>query len=454
MGLRFRKSFKIAPGIRLNLSKSGVSASVGRKGAIINVSGRGVRGTVGIPGTGLSYQENITGTGGRSRKSNATGYVASENNAESLLGIAESLDAKVNQRMLKDIIEQQIVKGKVSSLNTDLKSVVDIHLQTLSPKIGYKKFAEPVYQSSLYTPEIFTEDPPVTIAQRVITAAVTSIILGMIWLWVSTIFPPRWPPNWDSINASGRLLLFAVIMIFYVLATITEVIVITWAVFSISGYKKARSKWESKKRLFEFYQQRNMENFHAEQKGLKEKHDAASKNFAEIMSNKRDHFEEILNTELSRIEWPRETLVSYDMKGDVLMLDVDLPRTEEIPEIEYTSTESGTSIKAMALSDTKQRTIYARHIHGIGFLLIGEAFRCLDFIEEVIVSGYSQFPDPTTGNLKEDYLYSVRVKRDVWSKINFDNLDNIDPIEALGAFEIRRDMSKTGVFKAIEPLTI
>jgi Protein of unknown function (DUF4236) len=32
MGFRFRRSFKIAPGFRLNLSKSGVSASVGRRG--------------------------------------------------------------------------------------------------------------------------------------------------------------------------------------------------------------------------------------------------------------------------------------------------------------------------------------------------------------------------------------------------------------------------------------
>lgn len=60
MGFRFRKSIKILPGIRLNLSRSGVSASVGRGGATVNVSKRGARGTVGAPGTGLSYSENLT----------------------------------------------------------------------------------------------------------------------------------------------------------------------------------------------------------------------------------------------------------------------------------------------------------------------------------------------------------------------------------------------------------
>lgn len=55
MSFRFRKSIKIAPGIRVNLSKSGVSTSLGRPGATVNISKRGVRSTVGIPGTGLSY---------------------------------------------------------------------------------------------------------------------------------------------------------------------------------------------------------------------------------------------------------------------------------------------------------------------------------------------------------------------------------------------------------------
>lgn len=60
MGFRFRKSIRILPGVRLNLSKSGVSTSIGGRGATINVGKKGVRGTVGLPGTGLSYSEMLT----------------------------------------------------------------------------------------------------------------------------------------------------------------------------------------------------------------------------------------------------------------------------------------------------------------------------------------------------------------------------------------------------------
>ena len=77
MGFRFRRSVKIAPGIRLNLSKGGVSTSLGGRGATVNVSKRGVRGTVGLPGTGMSYSEKLGGRTSRARTaprgSNATG---------------------------------------------------------------------------------------------------------------------------------------------------------------------------------------------------------------------------------------------------------------------------------------------------------------------------------------------------------------------------------------------
>ena len=63
MGLRFRKSLRIAPGVRVNLSGSGVSTSIGPRGASVNVGARGSRTTVGLPGTGLSYSTPLSGGG-------------------------------------------------------------------------------------------------------------------------------------------------------------------------------------------------------------------------------------------------------------------------------------------------------------------------------------------------------------------------------------------------------
>jgi hypothetical protein len=57
MGFRFRRSFRLMPGIRLNRSRSGVSTSIGSRGAWFTIGPRGARATVGLPGTGLSYTE-------------------------------------------------------------------------------------------------------------------------------------------------------------------------------------------------------------------------------------------------------------------------------------------------------------------------------------------------------------------------------------------------------------
>lgn len=58
MGLRFRKSIKIAKGVRLNINKNSVGLSVGGKGARYSINSSGRRtATVGIPGTGLSYSQ-------------------------------------------------------------------------------------------------------------------------------------------------------------------------------------------------------------------------------------------------------------------------------------------------------------------------------------------------------------------------------------------------------------
>ena len=56
MGLRFRKSIKVAPGVKVNFGKKSSSVSIGTKGARYTVSSTGKKTTtVGIPGTGISH---------------------------------------------------------------------------------------------------------------------------------------------------------------------------------------------------------------------------------------------------------------------------------------------------------------------------------------------------------------------------------------------------------------
>lgn len=66
MGVRFRKSLKIAPGVKLNLNKKSVGLTFGGKGAHYTVNSKGRKtSTVGIPKTGIYYTKT---SGGRKKK--------------------------------------------------------------------------------------------------------------------------------------------------------------------------------------------------------------------------------------------------------------------------------------------------------------------------------------------------------------------------------------------------
>ncbi len=69
MGWRFRQSFKVFPGVRLNLSGRGLSATIGNGSASVNISSRGADAKLNIPGTGLSYRQKISGGAGSASQS-------------------------------------------------------------------------------------------------------------------------------------------------------------------------------------------------------------------------------------------------------------------------------------------------------------------------------------------------------------------------------------------------
>jgi tetratricopeptide (TPR) repeat protein len=66
--MRFRKSIKIAPGVRVNVGKKSVGVSAGVRGARYSVSSSGRRTqTVGIPGTGISHVSTKGSSGGQQK---------------------------------------------------------------------------------------------------------------------------------------------------------------------------------------------------------------------------------------------------------------------------------------------------------------------------------------------------------------------------------------------------
>ncbi len=109
MGLRFFRRVRIAPGLTLNLSKSGGSLSLGTRGAKYTVGPRGRRATVGLPGTGLFYTETSSQAGRGRAKS--TGRRASGRTTAPAPAVQDRLDMGFFKRLVTPAGEVAFVDG-------------------------------------------------------------------------------------------------------------------------------------------------------------------------------------------------------------------------------------------------------------------------------------------------------------------------------------------------------
>lgn len=84
MPLQFRRRKKIAPGVHLNVGKTGLSLSLGKKGAGVTIGGKGTSYHMGIPGTGLSYRGKVS-------KKDTARYSSSSYSSEGIKGCLVTL---------------------------------------------------------------------------------------------------------------------------------------------------------------------------------------------------------------------------------------------------------------------------------------------------------------------------------------------------------------------------
>ncbi len=121
MGFRLSRRIKIMPGLSLNFSTGGVSLSAGVRGAHVNFGPRGIYGTVGLPGTGLSYRQRLDGSRS-SERSVAPPPVPPQDNAQ-------------NDAMVQELARSG---GRVETLNAqELKGyAADSRFKFSDPQTG------------------------------------------------------------------------------------------------------------------------------------------------------------------------------------------------------------------------------------------------------------------------------------------------------------------------------
>ena len=105
MGLRFRRSWGVVPGVRLNLGLKSGSVSFGVRGLHYTVGTRGQRVTVGLPGTGLYWTQKINspfGIAQAGRASQAQGYAQPATAGSPHVGVMnQAAQSPVPQKMTR-----------------------------------------------------------------------------------------------------------------------------------------------------------------------------------------------------------------------------------------------------------------------------------------------------------------------------------------------------------------
>jgi len=398
MALRFRKSIKLAPGIRMNLTGSGTSWTLGPRGASIGIGKRGTFLNTAIPGTGLSSRTRLSGSSGIPQARPARMAATTETQQQTVsLRVSVSDDGEVTFTDMTGApaSEQQMAlaklqaKGKIrdlleeccSKVNEQVEALEHLHEKTPSPQ------KKPTFEATDYPQP--QPAPPIPLQAK----------------WWERALPSR-RRRLAEANAEA-----------------------------LAEHKRTLLDWQGAKQQFavESEQQRQL----VEVGIYRDK--AAMDSYLEMV--------------LQAVEWPRETNVAFDLldQGRLACLDVDLPEIEDMPKRTVSLPQRGMRLSVKELSPTKVQRMYAAHVHGVAFLLIGTTFAALPLVQQVVLSGYTQRRSAATGQVADEYLLSVDVPRDEWSRINFAHLRAIDVVEALAQFKMRRTMSKTGIFKSIEP---
>jgi Protein of unknown function (DUF4236) len=393
---RFRKSIKLAPGVRWNFSSSGSSWTLGPRGASVGIGKRGAYLNSGIPGTGLSSRTRLFGdTSQQATSSSLRPSAPSVASVQMTCGISDDgtlsfTDASGNP-MPEHVIElakkqnrealQGLIQTKCDEINARVEVLGQLHCDTPDCKVT-QRFRAPEFSYQPPTPPI-----------------------------------PKVPGFFDRLFSARA-------------ARIAEANRI-----AETTYQESRSSW------------------------LKEK-----TGFDAQMSDRRDFverriytdvpaMEQFLEENLQDIAWPRETEVDFDIGSDGAMvhLDVDLPELEDMPDKLAAVPSRGLKLSVKEMTSGKVHKLYSDHVHSIAFRLIGEVFAALPKAQFATFSGYSQRRSKVTGQLSNEYLISVRVRRADWQQLDFHGLSFIEAGIALARFDLIRDQLKSGHFKEIAP---
>ncbi len=435
MGFRFRKSFKVMPGVRFNLSTRGASMSLGRRGATLNISSRGTRATVGVPGTGLSYT-----TSTRRRSTSAPGARRS----------TQRLAADYRRLALEAQYESAV--DEVTKIESELTETLDAwrDLPTLrnAADLQGELVARPPENDNVRPAPLdtaaaeksFREEVGVRVQQQ------SPRSFASQWLWL-------------PIGLGSALLV----------SLYTSLWLLPVAVFFLSAAARAISDgiWVERLRptreaVFAREWPQAHEQLVAGRDRLIAEHDASAAEATQrwlVLENERiselrrvlagdaEAVEAAITSAVELLDFPfeAECAVRVEEEGTVV-IDVDLPEIEDvIPETQFKVLKNGT-LKEVKRKASDRNAAYASLVTGIAFHVAASALAAAPTVQSITVAGHTQRKSRSALEVTDTYVFEVRLARDA-----FDCLDGatLDPVALIQRLPSRIELGANGALKRI-----
>lgn len=393
MGFRFSKRITIVPGVRLNISGSGISTSVGPRGLSLTMGKRGTYLNAGLPGTGLAYRELLDRSGTRNAPNPAadsagySGPIKVKVDDDGSLIITDLEDAPFPPAIVKRVkVEksdeiQALLEKAAAKINQALNECLSAHMMT--PRPGSLPALPPAFD--LDEPRRPSTDAPGLLDKMLLRSS-------------------RMEKEAQELEAQYQQDL------------------VEWNA-ARDAHEKARSDIDKAIRL-------------------------AAKGYSAQMERALDYV-------LSGIAWPKETLLEYEFSHDVsgIALDIDLPDEGDVPNRTAEARGNG-KLTFKTRSEAQTRKDFVSLCYGTVFRVVGEVFALLPGIQKCLASGYIQRTDLATGSIGDQYVISALISRDQWETLDFSRLEAIDPGATLKAFGAVVSVDRTSRFREITPMDL
>ena len=426
--MRYRNRIKLAPGLNINLSKSGISTTLGPKGASVNIGKSGAYLNTGIPGTGLYNRTKLSSA----EKSTINNNSISKNQTQ--VGVKLDLDenyqpvVEIYDNNGKNITSQQVINKlkRTPEYKENLKKIYNRYYNLIIEETTeftelYKHILKPITKTEIqdkieklkpqkYTKKKFDilEPSKSSIEKELLKEAKSKFNSVLFWK------NKKRRTQFISDNLEQRL-------------------------------KKSVENWKTKKENFENSEVSKEKeinlNYH---KTFEQKKENLYGNLNGTENYVLNNFETILK----EIDIKPEFFIDfeYNEKNKTFFIDLDLPEIEHLPKETASILQSG-KLSVKKKSEKQLKEEYVKCVTGLGLLVAGISFMSSAGIEKVDISAYTQRIDKKDGQTKDDYIYSIQLDRENFSKINY---PKIDPVNAFQNFTHKMELSKSYIFKTIK----